>query len=389
MNNLNLHDRINVIGASTVKEICTRVRDMGIPAVALGQHEDGGYFEPKFIDPFKEVLAHCRNLGLKVIMRTHDISKCNYGNPAGWPLEKFHAHRPRRTRFEKWIDARHNLNVLLHDSQVYNLEFTSDSPCEVFLFFGGVQIARLGSGANLSLEFVSHCGPGYYDIVFRGAESVSIAKLETVQSQHVVDFRYIGKKGVSGHYLARTGNLSDEERKLDTFRKTVRRIDLEYSEFRDIICGTIADIDEFSACGGVYNSGHLKSYIRDLAMLSHVLWEVPMYGWMRPYDWFANAGHANYPEPNRPIDFDEAVMAPAFWPIAWAEKTTVEECQYLYSRTMRGMAGVYLTHSNPAHFRAAGFDTFSAFWWPKSGESYLRNFPYAELEQTVREFENV
>lgn len=393
MNHLNLHDRINVIGAPTVKDICSRVRDMGIPAIALGQHEDGGYFEPKFIDPVKEVLTHCRSIGLKVIMRIHDVSKCHYGNPAGWPLRDFLPHRPRRFNWTKIDDQRWQLRVLLQDSQVYRMDYQSEQPCELFLFKDGHQLARLHQGTGGTVEFVSHYGKGYYEILFRFPSPIpqppfpaTVSRLESVESEDLNLGRYVGKKGLSGHYLARTGDLSNQSERVTNLANTVGEIAIHYAEFHDIIDGTIADLDEFQACGGVYDSKDLVSYIRDLALLSSVIWRGPLYGWMRPGDWAEHAGHCNYPEKDRPDHFARAMDIQAFWPIAWEEKTTVELCRADYVATNGGVAGIYLTESTPQHFKAAGFTQFSAFWWPKTGQTYGQDFPYTELELCARLF---
>lgn len=388
MNHLNLHDRINVIGVDTVKDICSRAHSLGVEAVAIGQHEEGGFFTPQYTDPVKDVLNLCHILGMKVILRTHDVSKFAYGNPAGWPLNPYHFHRPRKNIFT--IDTQRSaVKILCHAHQAYEFSFELPERAEMFLLHYGQQIARLGTGQSGFRRFVSHYGPGEYEIIFRfftpaAERKILINHLNTISC---ADQTFFGSPAQSGHYLARTANHSNRAARVASYGQTFRRIYNEYGNYRGTIVGTIADADEFAACGGTYKAHDLVRSLEDLALLSNTLWNAPLYAWMRPGDWDAHTGHANYPEPDRPRQFDRACQIPGFVPIVWEEQTTLELCQENFKRVPNGIAGVYLEKSNPEHFQQAGFKHFSAFWWPQTGQSYEHDFPWDALERTIEVFQ--
>ena len=407
LNSFFFHDRINIIadqiGINGILSLLETVKSCGVNCVGINQHDNGGFWAPKYVALVKQALAKCRELDMKVIWFVDDISKADHGSPAGWIVEPIRHHPLIKPAREQLTQTRQlEFRFLLRKGGLYELEYEASDAVACFLikdnFSPEWQMSRFPTAQSGLLEFPA-MESGYYRLVLRGPQSFT-AKIQTlraldpydangeVKTQNYEDyttFEYIGAGGLSGHFFSRTPDFSDRAFRLSVLGQAYSNLLNWYMDDVDIFHGVFIGGDEFVACGDGYSWGDMLEDIKRHEAAATAL-GLKLYQWVRPGD------YRNPSRSNLKGSLDDALHDLFFnltnhIPIGWADKTNDRIAQDTKtSLGDRAVAGVYLLESTPEHFKNAGFTGFSAFWWPKTGQTWA-DFPDEALRHTATVFQ--
>lgn len=405
-NSFLLHDRINVIadqiGFDGFLNLLSTVKDCGIDTVGINQHDEGGFWEEKYISRMQMALQHCRTLGLKVIYFVDDISKAPHEHAAGWYVEP-NSHRPvvKPAREQSTETGQLEFTFYLKRAGLYLLEYEASEIVESFLFKADHspewQLTRLSTNKQGFVEFPAIV-TGKYKLVLRGPKNFT-AKIEHLQTidpwgangrvlrntEKPEVFEYYGRKDLSGRFFARTPDFSKRAVRLSVLQQAYTNLIKHYGGYFDVIDGVFIGGDEFSGCGEMFTWKEMLEDIKRHEAAASAL-GFKLYQWVRPGDYRHPAGA------NRDGSLASALTDMRFGldnhiPIGWAEETSEDACfDTRKSLHPRAVAGLYLDRGQPEHFKNAGFQSFSGFWWPKKPQTWA-DFPAASLRHAVAVFE--
>lgn len=399
-----LNDRLNIIfdqiGYAGILSLIQNIKDAGCTHIGLNQHDNGGFWEPKFISLMRDAIEDALMRGLKVIYFSDDISKAARGNPAGWNI-RLGKHTPQLV--SRTI-ASNNTNrvfieVNLKDAHLYQLHYKAvDSDgnpvvVEPFLHLNDWQLSKYGRAAEARVEFIPIGGDARYLLSFRSDRlfTLKIVSLRAVDKpasalgtvswdeDDEICGIYHGTEGPSGHFHCQTPNLNDTIVRRAVLAASYSRMMRYYGNY--VMDGTIDSVfiggDEFTACGGSYGLEDLMAEIDRHSTAACAL-GLRCLLWARPAD-YANPSRGNYPGSlkNAGSHLFIRSIRDEITPILWQEQTTEALCK-ADRLAYPGIAGVYLGLSNPQHFSAAGHTSFAAHWWPRDGKTWA-DYPIDEL----------
>lgn len=398
-----LNDRLSwiadQIGFAGITNLLKQIRAAGCTHVGLNQHDDGGFWEGKYINLMADTLYHAKFEGLKVIYFADDISKAARKNPAGWPIT-LGRHVPQLGGRTFTSDSKHRVFVKFNAraGHLYTVHYKATAEVEPFFFRNtdpvvDWQISKYGRNTEGRFECIAIDGDGQYTLVFRANEpfELKILNLRAVEdattamgSVEVFDdscIIYHGTEGPSGHFHCQTPDFGYHEIRLTELTNSYRLFVQRYGPY--IFDGTIDHIfiggDEFTACGAAYTWSEMLAEIDRHNTACQAL-GLNCLLWARPADYkHPSRGNLRCSLDHALGDLNQRSLNHRLTPILWQEQTTPELCAGDRFE-LDGIAGVYLTLSNPQHFVSAGHKNFAAHWWPRDGKTWA-DYPIDALRE--------